>query len=80
MKTTQTRKASGVALAQQIDEFQQSGRTMFRVPSSDGRRVYIVDASTRHPHCTCADFAYRRLVCKHIHAARAARGDVAYAE
>jgi predicted nucleic acid-binding Zn finger protein len=76
--TTTTRRDKGIELATEIQSFEKAGRTMYRVPSSDGRQLYIVDAAYRHEFCTCADFAYRRKTCKHIHAVRAARGDAAY--
>jgi hypothetical protein len=44
------------------------GRTWI-VPSQVGAGFYIVDLTTEHPTCTCADYGKHRWNCKHIFAA-----------
>ena len=44
----------------------------WRVPSASSKATYAVDLNARS--CTCRDFRYRRLTCKHILRAKMAAG------
>lgn len=41
---------------------------LWLVPSQSGSKEYTVDPNPESPRCTCPDFEFRQLRCKHIYA------------
>ena len=72
-----SREERGLALARErAGEISPCGEGGYwRVPSSDGLTVYLVDLARES--CSCEDHLRTRQLCKHIYAAAAARAKTA---
>jgi predicted nucleic acid-binding Zn finger protein len=63
-----TRKQRGEQLAKTAQEIQRIDTQTFYVQSQTGKGGYTVNNSYGAWSCTCPDFVYRGIKCKHIHA------------
>lgn len=60
----------GYTIISRGDKITEIGDNVFSVPSQSGNGNYVVMGSKEGWVCTCPDFKYRKLICKHIHAVR----------
>ena len=61
------REQKAVAIAAHTQLVRNPNNTWI-VPSQSGAKDYTVDPDPESPRCTCPDFEYRQLPCKHIYA------------
>ena len=64
--TMDFRQHKGEQIAHQLKVIQKGD--LWLVPSQSGPTKYKVNPDPQSPHCTCADFEFRQLRCKHIYA------------
>lgn len=64
------RKARGMEILENGITPKEVGKETWVVPSQNGNGTYNVECHNDEWHCTCPDYEYRAIECKHIHAIR----------
>lgn len=68
--TQDPRQIRGCAIIAKGDEPKQLAHDLFKISSQNGNGDYIVKLEGEIAHCTCPDYLYRKVTCKHIHAVK----------
>ncbi|RLF97634.1 hypothetical protein DRN58_08425, partial [Thermococci archaeon] len=70
MLTTNERMIRGYAIIAKGDDPIQIGENKFKIPSQSHDEYYIVTKGYKVWTCTCPDYKYRKVECKHINAVK----------
>ncbi len=62
------RMVRGYAILAKGNEPKEIKRNVYKIPSQSGNGDYIVRYIDGKYSCTCPDYKYRKVICKHIHA------------
>jgi len=64
------RRARGMEILESGIQPREVGKETWIIPSQSGNGTYTVEFDVDEWHCSCPDFQYRGIECKHIHAVK----------